>query len=310
MARLFDDRLSLTRRGTRLREHGRAGVLLPLLMLTSIGLLVLSRINHSALSRVRSGAAEVMSPVLRAVMVPFEPLRRAGRQIADQASMAGEMERLKLENQKLSSWEWRARELERKLADLEALSKVPEEPHIDFVTARVIADASGPFARSVMISAGKEQNLKPGYPVVNGDGLVGHVIEVGNAAARVLLLTDVNSRIPVEIGDARVRAILAGDNGPRPKLIYVPPEARISPGDAVATSGSGGVFPRGLRIGVVGLDVAAPHAVLRARLDTLEYISVLRYESPALDLMATPLQKPLKAGSQMLHPAGAKAERR
>jgi rod shape-determining protein MreC len=308
MARL-NDRLNLTRRGTRLGERGRLTVLLPMLMLASAGLLLLSRVNHSALTRVRTQAAEMMSPLLRAIMVPLEPLRHAGRQIANQASMADEMQRLQLENQKLNSWEWRARDLERKLSDLEALSKVAEEPHIPFVTARVIADASGPFARSIMISAGKEQNVKSGYPVINGDGLAGHVLETGQAASRVLLLTDVNSRVPVEIGAARVRAILAGDNGPSPKLIFVPAGAHIAPGDEVATSGTGGVFPRGLRIGVLSSDIAAPRVSLRARLDNLEYISILRYDNPALKLMAEPLQRPQKSRTHAQSPTGSKMER-
>ena len=159
-------------------------------------------------------------------MVPLEPVRHVGRQIAAQVDITEELQRLKSENQTLSSWEWRAKELERKLADLEALSKVVDEPKINFVTSRVIADSSGAFVRSVMINAGSEQNIKTGFPVVSADGLVGRVVEIGPSSARVLLSTDLNSRIPVVVGDKGVRGVLAGDNGSVPRLIFLPPDAK------------------------------------------------------------------------------------
>lgn len=288
MARLKDEGLNLFRRGGHPRETSRIRASLPLLVLLSLGLLLLSRLNHSVLAEARWRLAEWMSPVLQTAMVPLEPIRQIGRQLASQAGMVDELQRLKLENQKLSSWEWRARELERKLGDLEALSKVVDEPKLNFVTSRVIADSSGAFVRSVMINAGREQNVRTGYPVINADGLVGRVVETGKSSARVLLLNDLNSRTPVVIGSKSVRAILAGDNGSQPRLLYLPPDAKIETGDEVETSGSGGLFPRGLRIGQVAGGSAVPHVKLRAHLDELEYLSILFYENPALELLGEP----------------------
>ena len=86
---------------------------------------------------------------------------------------------------------------------------------------------------------------------MTGDGLVGRVAELGDHAARILLLTDLNSRVPVVIEETRERAILSGDNTERPALAYLPPDARVSSGQRVVTSGSGGVLPAGLPIGTV-----------------------------------------------------------
>lgn len=285
MTRLKDENLNLTRGGTRSPRRIEVRALLPILIAISLGLLLLSRLNHSALAQARWRLASSMGPILQAAMVPLEPVRNIGRQIAAQVDMTGELERLRSENQKLSNWEWRARALERKLADLESLSKAVAEPVMNFVTSRVIADSSGAFVRSVMIDAGREQNIKTGYPVINGDGLVGRVVETGTGTARVLLATDLNSRIPVSIGEKGVRAILAGDNGPEPRLIYQPQDSKIKPGDVVATSGTGGLFPRGLRIGEVTGEVQAPRVKLRAKLDELEYVSVLFYDDPSHGLL-------------------------
>lgn len=285
MVRLKDDTIYLTRRGGPSSRTRRVRLALPLLIFASIGLMLLSRLDHSALAEARWRLAAWMSPVLQTVTIPLEPLRRLGRHVSAQIDLSSELERLRLENQKLSSWQWRARELEKKLADLEALSKVVAEPKLNFVTTRVIADSSGAFVRSVMIDAGERQNVKPGYPVINADGLVGRVVETGTDSARVLLATDLNSRIPVVIGPNQVRAILAGDNGSRPHLTYVPPNSGIAIGDEVATSGTGGLFPRGLRIGTVTQDLADPEVDLRADLDQLEYLSVLFYDDPTRTLL-------------------------
>ncbi len=285
MVRLKDDKLNLTRRGDSSVRIGRVRVIVPFLLLLCLGLMLLSRLNHTALAQSRWRIAEWLSPILQAAMVPLEPVRHVGRQIAAQVDITEELQRLKSENQTLSSWEWRAKELERKLADLEALTKVVDEPKINFVTSRVIADSSGAFVRSVMINAGSGQNIKTGFPVVSADGLVGRVVETGQSSARVLLSTDLNSRIPVVVGEKGVRGVLAGDNGSVPRLVFLPPDAKISIGDDVATSGTGGFFPRGLRIGKVTGDLAAPRVKLRARLDELEYLSVLFFDNPALDIM-------------------------
>lgn len=286
MGRLRHDKLNLTRRGSEPSGPARIRVALPALVLICLGLLLLSRVNHSMLANARWRIAEWMSPVLQAAMVPLEPVRHVGRQIAAQVDMTEELRRLKTENQKLANWEWRARQLERKLLDLEALTKTVQEPKIDFVTSRVIADSSGAFVRSVMIDAGETQKVHAGYPVINADGLVGRVIETGMSSSRVLLVNDLNSRIPVVVGKTSVRAVMAGDNGAQPKLLFMPPDAKIMPGDDVATSGTGGLFPRGLRIGVVTGDPEAPRVKLRADLDVLEYVSVLFYDNPALDVPA------------------------
>ena len=300
MARLKNDKLNLTRRGAPPSESSRLRVILPILVFVALSLMLLSKLNHSALANARWRIAELMSPVLQAAMVPLEPLIRLRRQISAQIDTAGELQRLRVDNQKLSSWEWRARELERKLAKLEALSKTVGEPKIDFIIARVIADTSGAFVRSVVIGAGRQSDVRTGYPVVNADGLIGRVVEIGRGSARVLLPTDLNSRIPVIVGNKNVRAILAGDNGSQPRLTYLAQDAVISAGDEVSTSGVGGIFPRGLRIGAVAGEATAGRVKLRADMDELEYVSVLFFENPELQLIdeksAAPARSP-PAGS-------------
>jgi rod shape-determining protein MreC len=264
------------------RRHD--GPKLVALMLISLALLVLSRLDHSLVRALRSLLAEAATPVLTAAMVPFDPVHRGLRRLGDLAGMQQELERLRAESQRLKGWESRARELERRLTDLDRLARVVPEPPVKFATVRVIADSAGPFVRTALVDAGRDQGLRSGFPVLSADGVVGRIVSTGARAARLLLLTDFNSRLPVFIGAAGTRAMMFGDNSPYPRLAHIPAEAAVQPGDDVVSSGIGGLFPRGLKIGVVVDTGEQLRVELHARLDRLEYVSVLFFEMPSTDL--------------------------
>jgi rod shape-determining protein MreC len=119
--------------------------------------------------------------------------------------------------------------------------------------------------------------------VLTGEGLVGRVLEAGQRVSRVLLITDLNSRIPVRIERTRVRAILVGDNTDRPLLEYLPSHDVVAPGDRVVTSGDAGVFPPGLAIGEV---VAVTETGVRVRpfvdWNRLELVRVADFALPGI----------------------------
>jgi rod shape-determining protein MreC len=113
---------------------------------------------------------------------------------------------------------------------------------------------------------------------VSGDGLVGGVVEVGGRHARILLITDLNSQIPVVVERTRDPAVLAGDNTRLPRLVYLPQNAQVLAGDRIVTSGHGGVFPPGLPIGVVtSIDEGAIKVMPYVDWNRLEYIRLLDY---------------------------------
>ena len=302
MKALREDTFVRKRAGERRRRS--SGVIIFSLVFLSSALLVLSRIDHPVVRNARIQFADLAAPALEAVTGWLGPLRNVRETLASLSYSAETIDRLKTENQRLGGWEARAKELERRLADLGSLVRAVEEPKLDFITGRVIADAGGPFARSVLLNAGREHGLRAGYPVINGDGLIGRVLETGPRAARLLLLSDLNSRVPVLLGNAGVKGILMGDNNPMPRLAHLPTGTRAGAGDQVVTSGVGGLFPRGLRIGVVVETPAGPRVALHARLDDLEHVSVLLYHSPALELMRDDRQAQPGGGGERRSLAG------
>src|SRR6266699_346331 len=125
---------------------------------------------------------------------------------------------------------------------------------------------------------GTDQGLARGQAAVAGEGLVGRLTEVGSRAARVLLITDLNSRIPVVVEKSHANAMLAGDNSQRPRLFYVGQPDTIKIGDRILTSGEGGVFPPGLPVGMVAaLEPGGARVEPYVELSQLGYVLIVDY---------------------------------
>lgn len=284
MRRLRDDHLNLTRRGAdRPPKHGLRP-LFAILFFVSAALLLLSRIGHPLVSDMRWRIGEWLTPLMSLAASVLTPVRRAGQRLADHAASSHEIERLTAENRALKAAAGRAERLERQLADLGALARIVASREMQSVAGRVVSTSHGAMVRTVTIDAGRLDGVRSGYPVVNGDGVVGRVVDAGRGGARVLLLSDFASRVPVVVGRDGVQAILVGDSGARPRLEFLADDAAIAEGDSVETSGVGGVYPRGLAIGRVVRDHDRWRVALHARLDALEFVSVLIFPTPLGDL--------------------------
>jgi rod shape-determining protein MreC len=185
--------------------------------------------------------------------------------------------RLARENDQLLQWQQVALKMSADNRDLRGLLKAVPETAVSYVTARVIANSGGGYVRTVMVNAGTDEGLARGQAAITGDGLAGRLTEVGSRAARVLLITDLNSRIPVVIESSHANAVLAGDNSALPRLIYAGQPETIRIGDRILTSGEGGVFPPGLPVGVVAALDQGPRVEPYVELSQLGYVLVVDY---------------------------------
>jgi rod shape-determining protein MreC len=130
----------------------------------------------------------------------------------------------------------------------------------------------------ILVNVGSADRVARGQAVITGEGLVGRLTEVGTRAARVLLINDLNSRIPVTVESTHGNAVLAGDNSERPRLIYLAAGDAVKVGDRVVTSGEGGVFPPGLPVGVVAaIDAVGPRVEPYVDMSQLTYVMVVDY---------------------------------
>ncbi len=164
--------------------------------------------------------------------------------------------------------------------------------------SRVVAIAgasSGSFVRSAVVAGGHRQGLRPGQPVRNVDGLVGQVTDVGESAARVLLIIDASSRIPVRVVRTGNPAMVAGVNQGLVEVLYAAPiDGPLRVGDRLVTSGDGGVFPPDIPVATIeGFTGETPMARPAARLDGLGYVIVQAPWLPPV-AAATPAGEPVR----------------
>jgi len=268
------------------------------LVIAAFALMLLGKADTLLVERARTMVTDAMAPVLEVLARPVDTVGDLVDQARELADLRADNAELRRENERLRNWQAVAQKLEVENAALRELSRLTVEPGVRFVTARVIGDPGGAFVRSVLVNAGARDGLAKGQAALTSGGLAGRVAEVGQRSARVLLLSDINSRVPIVVGAARNRAILAGDNTNQPKLLYLAPGVEVQPGDQVVTSGNGGVFPPGLPVGVV---IQADEAGMRVQpfVDWahMEYVRLVDYELPGILLPATPLQAVVGPGT-------------
>ena len=177
----------------------------------------------------------------------------------------------------MKAWKEAALQLEQENAKLLDLNNVRLDPQLTYVTGVVMADSGSPFRQSVLLNVGARDGIIDGWPTMDGIGLVGRISGVGQETARVILLTDTSSRIPITIQPSGQKAILSGDNTLNPPIDFLENADLVRPGDRVITSGDGGVFPADLLIGQVALGSDRRLRVrLSADYERLEFLRVMR----------------------------------
>ena len=221
------------------------------LVLTAIVLLILGKADEPAMERFRGTLNDTVAPALNAMTSPIETLTGTIGGLRDWAMLHEDNARLRAERERMLKWQAVALRLEAENEALRKLLNLVPEPEAEYVTARIVADSGGTFAHSRLLNGGAEQNIGIGDAVVTSEGLAGRIVGVARQSSRLLLITDLNSRIPVAVAPGGVHAILAGDNTEFPRLVHTGPDVPIAPGDRVVTSGDGSALPPGLPVGVV-----------------------------------------------------------
>jgi len=254
-----------------------------LLFAGAFALMIIGKSDSDLVLRARLALSDALTPILDAVSRPLESARQAFENARDYVNLRTENEALRQDQARLEQWEIVARQLQAENDGLRSLLKFVPDPNASFVTARVVADNGGAFVRTALVAAGFRDGVRRGDAAMTGDGLVGRVVEVGDRSARILLLTDINSRIPVIVERTRDQAILAGDNSDNPRLLYLPHGISLAVGDRIVTSTAGGAFPPGLPIGqVMEVDDSMAIVGLFVDWDRLEYLRLVDYHLPGI----------------------------
>ncbi len=244
----------------------------------SLGFIIVSKTNENITHTVRMTIADTLVPVVNILAKPADAFSTLGDWVHEMMVLRDENRTLKAENNRLRQWQAVATEVQSENGKLRELLKFAPANKSAYTSARVAVDSASPYSHSALITSGSDQGVQEDLAVINDSGLVGRVVEVGKKTSRILLLTDMNSRIPVFSEDSRERAIAGGGNGDDLSLFYLPENSKIKVGEKIITSGDGGVLPPGLPVGVV-IKIEKSTAIVKPFVDWyhLEYVSVVDF---------------------------------
>jgi rod shape-determining protein MreC len=251
----------------------------PLLLLAAVALMLFARGNEGSIEQLQARSVDAVAPILSVISRPaasVADLIEYGRRLVD---LRAENERLREENTRLTQWQQAALRLEAENKSLRSLLAYKPEPSAKAIAARVVDDNSGVFVRAAIAMAGARDGVRRGQAVMSSQGLVGRIIQAGEWSSRILLLTDLNARIPVVLESSRSRAVVGGDNGATAFLDHLPPGFEPKPGERVFTSGHGQLYPPGLPVGIVGSKDQNGHfrVLPSADLDRLEHVQIIDF---------------------------------
>src|SRR6201996_5721349 len=242
--------------GTWTNRRTRGNYQLPIAVVFVLAVIVVlvGKAQNTLFDRARAHVTDWMAPGLAVVHKPFDAVSGWWHHMGDLAAIHDENVRLKEENARLRQWQTYAVALQARVKRYQLLLHAVPDPALSSVLAHVIGRASRPFLETMILDAGKADGVKPGQAVVDQRGMIGRIFLAGEHTSWVILLTDLNSRIPVVIEPGHAQAILTGDNQKAPALDTLAQGAVVHPGDQVVSSGDGGILPPGLPIGTVIAD--------------------------------------------------------
>lgn len=264
-------------------------------IVASITLLLMGRSQSALIEQTRAQIFNAFIPAIKVVDFPRGATSSLSDWIRNVAVVFSDNQFLREENANLKRQLTEATELEIDNLRLKNLLNIKDGTVTTITASRIVSDSNSPFFKSMLINSGTNDGVKKGHAVVNEEGVIGRTINVAANASRVLLLNDINSRIPVKFADSGVNVILAGDNSPLQLIEFMPEEEKANIGDLILTSGMGGVFPPDLPVGVVSefTEFGGIRVNPSVNLNRLNYVSVIEYEIASFPtLIEEPVETP------------------
>ena len=237
-------RSAFLKRGTKQRFS------LFVLLFSSIFLIVLGKFNFTAINYLKITINEVVYRTSFVASIPEKYITYSYRAIEEHIKLYKDYNFQKEELEKLKSEKYEVKFLE---AENKRLKKILEDITYssDAVIAKVLIDKQSPFLKSIIINKGSKNDLKKGMAVLSDNYLIGKIVEVNYRTSRVLLLSDLNSRIPVSIEPGNIQSILSGDGKNSGTIQYTKNNTLINSDSIIYTSGTGGLLKPGIPIGKI-----------------------------------------------------------
>ena len=244
------------------------------LVVLSIILISIETIEAKPFNYFRSFIKDTIYRGSLVVSAPFKVFDNFADYIDKHLNLYSNYDELKKENNKLKNNISKSDFLEFENAQLRKLIEEQASSFSDLLSARVMIDKQSPYLNSFIINIGSNKNIKNGMAVLDGKNFVGRIVDVNFFSSRVLLVSDLNSKIPVIIEPSGHHAILSGHGTNKPILKYLPENYTIQDGDKVYTSGKEGIFSPGIPIGEIKIEKEVVKTSLFSDLSQITFVNI------------------------------------
>ena len=244
------------------------------LIILSTVFIYIETIEAKPLNYVRSFIKDVIYRGSLIVSVPSKTFSNFTDYIGEHVNLYSNYNELKKENDKLKNNISKSDFLELENTQLRKLIDEQVASPSNLVSARVMIDKQSPYLNSFIINIGTNKNVKNGMEVLDGKNFVGRIVDVNFFSSRVLLVSDLNSKIPVIVEPSGHHAILSGRGTNEPTLEYFPENHTFQDGDKVYTSGKEGIFSPGIPIGEIKIEKESIKALLFSDLSQITFVNI------------------------------------
>ena len=252
-------------------------LLIVFIFVSALFLMILSKADNAHLSKTEYMTSKILYPALHVAKLPIDGISFAYKKISDIINVHSVNDTLREEVKKIEILEQYVDTLEKENKDLSDQLHYIKLPEAKYITAKVISGIGDGFFHMLVLYAGYNQKIKKGQIVLHQGNVIGRVDIVLPPYARVLLISDINSKIPVIVENRNVRGILSGNNTETLNLLFAE-KAEIEEKDQILTSGIGGFFPSGLKIGYVTKINGTEVEVKPLKpIETIEYVQIVDY---------------------------------
>lgn len=221
------------------------------LVLLAIALMVLDK-RVAAISQVRAALSMPLAPLQYVVSWPIQMFDKIRDTVSTHDQLVNENLDLKAEQLRLRAQVQRLLAIELENSQLKSLMRSSAQVQGKILIAQLLAVATDPFVNQVVLNKGSHDNVYVGQPVLDANGVMGQVVQVGPITSRVMLINDAHSGVPVQVVRNGIRAVAVGDayTG-KLRLTNIIQTADIQTGDMLITSGLGENYPEGYPVGRV-----------------------------------------------------------
>jgi rod shape-determining protein MreC len=250
------------------------------LFIIALLLIMVHKVDLGIVSGVSKGIFYITAPLIRIITLPAEGISYSYKKLSEIINVYNENTRLKKQNEELFMLKDKLRAIQAENKSLKDLLHHIAIPNAKSYTAKIIAENGNAFSNSYIVYLGDfADKIKTGYAVVDKNGLIGRIDLISGKYARVTLITDISSKIPVISQKSRERGILVGNNTKELTLIFTPLLAELHKGDLLVTSGVGGGLPADIPIArIKKVDVDKITAVPLFNPTKTELIKIIAYD--------------------------------